>query len=330
MENRTVAYLIVTWNNADIIAGCIDSIFAQAGVKSDVYVLDNDSSDDTITQVRKYRKVHLLKSTRNLGFAKGNNVLIRHALRNPDVQWVALINSDAVLDTQWTRNILDYVDGKPSVAAAQGLTLDYYDHHIVDSRHIYVSKRLQGIQYGYTELVDHEAYYPRKVFGVNAAAAMFSRDFIEHQPDPDSYFFDERFYMYYEDVDVAYRALVAGYDSFFVPTAVAYHMGSVSAKKNMKMYPVIMTARNHLAVVYKNTPWRLIFLSMPELLKGIKDFLQQVKHDHGVKGMRKVLGTYVIGLLRLPMYARSRREIRKHTRLGSNYMMVVMRQEGIR
>ncbi|MCL2470169.1 MAG: glycosyltransferase family 2 protein [Propionibacteriaceae bacterium] len=330
MDQETVAFIIVTWNNRDIIAGCLDSVLEQTGVHPEIYVLDNGSSDDTVGIVRGYPQVHLVESTENLGFARGNNELIRQALSDVPVRWVALVNSDAVLDPDWTANILGFVAGRPGVAGVQGLTVDYYDHDMVDSQHIYVSKRLQGIQYGYKLRADRESYFPRKVFGVNAAAAMFSREYIENQPDPDCYFFDERFYMYYEDVDVAYRSLVAGYDSYFVPSSVAYHMGSVSANKMASMYTVTMTARNHLAVVYKNTPWPVIVKSMPDFVAGIRDYLRQVRHDHGWTGAWQVLGTYISEFFRLPVYARSRRAIRKRTRLGADYLRAIMRQDGIR
>jgi len=325
-----VAFAVVTWNNCDIIRGCLDSILQQRDIEPAIYVLDNGSADETVAVVKEYPMVHLTESEANLGYAKGNNVLIRQALEDPDIQWVALINSDATLAEDWTAQLLAFVNGRDNVAAVQGLTLDYYNHEVVDSQHIFVSGNLQGIQYGYGKTIDAEAYYPRRVFGVNAAAAMFSRTFIEHQPDPQSYFFDERFYMYYEDVDVAYRALVAGFDSYFIPTAIAYHMGSVSSKKLRKSYSATMVARNQLAMVYKNTPWPVLIASLPSLMNGINSFLRQAKVDFGNEGLRKVMGGYAIGLLRLPQYARSRHLIRKRSRLDPKYLMAIMHHDGIR
>ena len=327
---RRVAYVIVTWNNADIIQGCLDSILAQTGVDPVIHVLDNASADATVAVVKKYPQIQLTRSRQNLGFARGNNILIRQALRNKDVEWVALVNSDATLDPGWTTALLNYVEGRSHVAAVQGLTLDYYDHDVVDSQHIFVSGNLQGIQYGYGQRVDAASYYPRKVFGVNAAAAMFSREFIENQPDPDSYFFDERFYMYYEDVDVAYRALVAGYDSYFVPTALAYHMGSVSTKKRKKTYSSTMVARNQLAMIYKNTPVKVFLMSIPSLLFGVQSFVRQAREDFGPSGALRVVGSFILGLFRLPLYARSRRAIHIKSHMDSVYLMSIMHHDGIR
>lgn len=327
---RKIAFAIVMWNNADIIGGCLDSVLQQRGIDPQIYILDNASTDETVDVVKKYPQVHLLRAKENLGFARGNNILIRHALRDTDVEWVALVNSDATLDSGWSSALLDYVEGRSRVAAVQGLTLDYYNHNIVDSQHIFVSGNLQGIQYGYGHRVDASSYYPRKVFGVNAAAAMFSREFIEHQPDPHSYFFDERFYMYYEDVDLAYRGLVAGYDSYFVPTAIAYHMGSVSTKKRKKAYSATMVARNQLAMVFKNTPWKVFLLSLPSFLFGIRSFVKQARTDFGFSGAAQVVWNFIVGLFRLPRYLGSRRAIRKRARIDPSYLLSIMHHDGIR
>ncbi|MDR0285246.1 MAG: glycosyltransferase family 2 protein [Propionibacteriaceae bacterium] len=327
---ETVAYVIVTWNNADIIAGCLDAIVAQTGVDPEIFVLDNASSDATVEVVRQYPGVHLTESDKNLGFARGNNVLIERVLAESTAPWVALINSDAVIVPEWTSRLVEFAQGRDHVAALQGLTLDFYDHDVVDSQHIFVSRRLQGNQYGCREQVDLLSYYPRKVFGVNAAAALYSRAFIEQQPDPDSSFFDERFYMYYEDVDVACRALVAGWDAFFVPGAIAYHMGSVSSKKRANIYPVVMTARNQAAVAYKNLSWRIILRSLPFVFAGVKDFVRQAKHDFGPAGARRVMRAYIAGVFRLPLYARSRRAIRSATLVDQGYLYAIMQNDGIR
>lgn len=326
---RKIAFIIVTWNNEEIISGCLDSIQAQIDVDFDVYVLDNASADATVDVVRQYPQVHVVESRENTGFAQGNNILIRKALEDPEVGWLALINSDATLDPAWAKMLTGFAEGRSNIAALQGLTLDYFNHEIVDSQHIFVSGNLQGIQYGYGHKTDFTSYYPRKVFGVNAAAAMFSREFVENQPDPDSYFFDERFYMYYEDIDVAFRALVAGWDSYFVPAALAYHMGSVSSQKKKRDYSVTMIARNQIAMIFKNAPLSVIAWSFPSLVRGMIGFVRQVSREYGKSSARTVLFNFIVGFARLPMYAKSRRSIKRRVKLQASYVMSIMHHDGI-
>ena len=323
-----VAFIVVTWNNESIIGECLDSIYSQQGVSPQVYVFDNHSTDATVKVVRGYDHVRLIRSKLNVGFAKGNNVLIEKALEDADVQWVALVNSDARLDPAWTATLLDFARNRDGMAGLQGQTLDYFDRSVVDSQHIFFSGALQGIQYGYGKPFDPGNDYPRKVMGVNAAAALWTRSFIEHQPDSHSVFFDERFHMYYEDIDLAFRGFVAGYDSYFVPEAVAYHMGSVSAKKRKSSYSVTMLSRNQPAVIVKNAPVGVVLRSVPAALVAWTRFLRQVAADHSRwTAVMAVLNT-VLGVLVLPRYLSSRRDVMAAVKRDSSYILAVMRNDG--
>ena len=323
-----VAYIIVTWNNESIIEECLESIAAQEGVVPQIYVFDNHSSDRTVEVVRRHGDVHLLRSAANLGFAKANNVVIERVLAETDIQWVALINSDARLDPEWTKNLLAFARGRADVAGLQGLTLDYFNHDIVDSQHIFLSGALQGIQYGYGQPIGSQSLYPRKVMGVNAAAALWTRDFIENQPDL-QVFFDERFHMYYEDIDLAFRGFVAGYDSYFVPQAVAYHMGSVSAKKRKASYAVTMLSRNQPAVIVKNAPWSVVLRSLPAAVLATGLFLRGVARDESFVTAVRVVLNLIRGILTAPRYLSSRRAVMSHVRRDPSYILAVMRKDGV-
>lgn len=324
-----VACIVVTWNNESIISECLESILAQEGISPQIYVFDNHSTDSTIDVVRGFGEVRLFRSKKNMGFAKGNNVMIEKVLDDTEVQWVALVNSDARLDPAWAKTLIDFAIGRSGVAGLQGLTLDYFDHKVVDSEHIFLSGALQGIQYGYGATLEAKTLYPRKVMGVNAAAALWSREFVESQPDRYSTFFDERFHMYYEDIDLAFRGFVAGYDSYFVPQAVAYHMGSVSAKKKKTSYSVTMLSRNQPAVIVKNTPSKVILRSLPAAVLGWTIFVRRVARDQSWLTAALVVLNTARGILVLPRYLPSRRAVLASVRRDPAYILAVMRNDGI-
>jgi GT2 family glycosyltransferase len=265
----------------------------------------------------------------NHGFARGNNILIRQALKDPDVGYIALINSDAVLDPEWSHRLVAFARVRPYTGCLQGLTLDYFNHDIVDSQHVFVNAKLQGLQVGHGAPNQPDLFYPRKVFGVNAAAAMYTRAMIEALPDARRGFFDERFYMYYEDVDVCFRALVTGWDAWFVPDAVAYHMGSVSSKKRGSIFSMRMVARNQSAVTIKNLPARAILHTLLPAAAAERGFLAQIRRDYGSKGAYQVFGSFLVGLCRAPMYLGSRRRIQAARRIDPDYLLRIMRQDGV-
>ncbi|MDR1264796.1 MAG: glycosyltransferase family 2 protein [Propionibacteriaceae bacterium] len=331
-----VAFLVVTWNNHDIVADCLESLLAQTGVVPVVHVWDNASADATPAVVRRYPAVRLTVSKTNDGFARGNNELIRQALLDPAVEYLALVNSDARLDPAWASTLVDFARTRSGVGALQGLTLDYYDHRVVDSHHICLNLRLQGVQYGYGQLlVDLPrapldlARAPVKVFGVNAAAGLYSRSLAEGLPDRAHGFFDQRFFMYYEDVDVSYRALTAGFESYCVPAARAYHMGSASTKRRGSAYSQRMVARNQAAMIIKSTPLDVLVHCAPQYARGLARFMRDIDRQQGRRAMLGVLGQWLFGLVTAPRYLGSRWRVRRAARLSSDGLMAYLGHDGM-
>jgi len=325
-----VAFCIVAWNNADVLPTCLDSLQAQSEVDFDILLLDNASTDNTRSVLADYPDVKATWSRTNNGFARGNNILIRQALRDPEVQYVALINSDATLDHAWASTLVHFAETHANVGSLQGLTLDYFNHEIVDSTHIFMNSFLQAQQQGYGEPRKPEgAYYPLKVFGVNAAACMYSRSMIESLPDRQHGFFDERFFMYLEDADVSYRALLCGWDAWFQPDAIAFHMGSTSTKKRGSTYSLKMIGRNLPPTVYKNTPARVIWRSIPHVAFGLaKRLLISLRRD-GVQATLMFATSLFEGVIRLPRFAASRRLIMHSKTVEDDYLMRIFRQDGV-
>jgi len=325
-----VAFCVVAWNNADVLPTCLDSLQAQVDVAFDIYLIDNGSTDDTRDVLVRYPQVKVTRSTINTGFARGNNILIRQALNDPDVRYVALVNTDATLDPSWAFSLASFADAHANAGSLQGLTLDYFDHTVVDSMHIFVNQYLHATQYGYGEKVlPPDSYVPRKVFGVNAAACMYTRAMLERLPDRQHGFFDERFFMYYEDIDASYRALVCGWDAWFVPAAVAYHMGSFSTKRRGSAFSLKMIARNTPAMAFKNTPTAVLRRSLPNMARGFLKLVRVLAGRDGPLGAIRYALWYIQGVLRLPKLAASRRQILGAQVIETDHLMRIFRQEGI-
>ncbi|MDO8336198.1 MAG: glycosyltransferase, partial [Candidatus Saccharibacteria bacterium] len=183
-NNRTVAYIIVAWNNQDLLADCIKSIDDQDYKQRRIILVDNASSDNTTEFVEKnYPHVLLLPQEENYGFAKGNNIGIKRALEDSEVTHIVLLNTDARLDRNWTSTLLAATENRPKAATLQSITLDYYDHGIIDSTHIYVSRLGQATQGCFRQPIAYGTdVAPIKTFGCNAAAMLITRKFIEAQP----------------------------------------------------------------------------------------------------------------------------------------------------
>lgn len=182
METPKVAFIIVCWNNQALIDECLRSLVNQSYKNHQTIMVDNGSKDDSVQTAKKTMPgISVIETGANNGFARGNNIGIKKALEDPEIKYVALINTDARLEKDWLKTMVEFALQKKKGACFQGTTLDYAHREIVDSTHIFVNHRGQGVQGGWQSL-----YYiekgPKKVFGVNAAACLISREFIDAQP----------------------------------------------------------------------------------------------------------------------------------------------------
>ena len=319
--SKKVAFIIVGWNNKELLTECFNSILAQSYSNIQIIYIDNGSSDNSVEFVKnKFPSIECVDTGKNNGFARGNNIGIKIALEDSEVEYVALLNSDATLAKDWVENLVNFSKNKRNVAALQGITLDYYNHQIIDSTHLYVARNSQA-----TQGSCREAYVgipsSFSTFGVNCAAAMFTRQFIEDQPYKQ--FFDEKMFMYLEDVDVAFRSINMGYKNYCVKDTYAYHMGSASSKKN-KTFPLFMTFRNNTGLLIKNMPPGLLFRILPKLIRS--DYLLQSRLR---KLGRKTEATAVVkgrlvGLLYIPNFLFKRIKMLRRKKIDKDYLWYLM------
>lgn len=321
-NNKKVAFIVVGWNNKGLLSECFDSIYAQTYSNITVIYIDNSSADESASWVRKnYPKVIVLAQDSNTGFAKGNNIGIKQALEDQEVAYVALLNTDARLAPDWVEKMVQFAALKPIGAMFQGTTLDYYNHNIIDSTHIFVSRWGQGTQGNWRNYVTKELG-PKKVFGVNAAACMISRAFIDAQPFSKQ-FFDESMFMYLEDVDVATRATVMGWDNYLVSGASAYHMGSASSGKNPN-YSLYMTFRNNTGVLIKNLPLRILMRVWPKVIRGDIDTIRQLRRTGKESASRALIRGRVVGVFRAPIFMLKRAKVLHKKQISNDYLWKLM------
>jgi GT2 family glycosyltransferase len=319
-----VAFIIVGWNNLDLIDDCIESILKQTYKPISIIYVDNDSRDGSSKHVKeKYPEVEVIDSGANMGFAKGNNIGIKRALGDETVRYVALLNSDARIADDWVETIVHHAGYKPRGAAFQTITLDYYDHEVIDSTHLYLAQNGQGTQGSWRRpLLEGYDVAPKKVFGCNAAAVLYSRDFIESQPFEE--LFDDNMFMYLEDVDVAARATIMGWDNYVIPGSRAYHMGSASSGK-LPGYSLFMTYRNNIAVLAKNMPLSMFIRMIPGMMRSDYHTMKRLRHIGQSKGIPQLIKGRLIGFARLPLYTGKILKMRSYRRsISKQYLWRLM------
>jgi GT2 family glycosyltransferase len=262
-----VSILITTFNSRRFIRPCLDSILAQGPGDTEIIVVDNGSSDETVSLLRRnYPAVKLIANKENLGACRGRNQAIAAA----SGKWILALDCDVVLENDFIVALLTCVrdlDGRVGILQPKILAAD---KKRIYSCGIYLSwfRRIFDIGKGCgdTARFDRMGY----IFGACSAAAIYKRKMLDEIRDKHGYF-DERFFFLVEDVDLAWRAQRNGWKALFCPPAVCYHHGnSCGFAKKIRQY---LCWRNRYYAIIKNEGWKeyclrilpFLFYDLPRL-----------------------------------------------------------------
>jgi GT2 family glycosyltransferase len=262
-----VSVLIVTWNSAEYLEQCFVSIDRQQYGDVEVVVVDNASTDTTRQCLRlRERQWRIIYNDHNLGFAAGQN----QAMRAAKGEWLLCLNPDVLLASDFVERLLEAGEAHPEAGSICGKLLRWnpagepHQTRTIDSTGIYFTRNMRHLDRG-AEETDHGQYdRAQYVFGATGAAAMFRRSFVEAVL-VDGEFFDEDFFSYREDADLAWRAQVMGWKCLYTPAAVAWHVRRVTPERREQLPLVVNwhSLKNRFLMRGKNASgwlcWRLFW-----------------------------------------------------------------------
>jgi GT2 family glycosyltransferase len=274
-----VVISIVSWNHAKYLTDALNSVRAQTHPDVSVVVVDNASSDSTSELVQKnFPEVALLRNTRNLGFSRAHNQAIEYSRANHakdgDDLFILVMNPDIILHEDFLARLLDRMAHRADVGSAGGKLLRVFEvmdgdmtgkefSRTVDSTGIKIFKSRRAVDRDSGEEDSGGFQRTGEVFGVSGACALYRlRALIDAAPD--SKYFDEDYFAYKEDVDLAWRLQLLGWKSLYVPDAVAFHYRYLATKEKSTWLSVLrgrkgrsrflsqLSYRNHLMTLVKN------------------------------------------------------------------------------
>ncbi len=262
-----IVIIILNWNGLKDTLECLKSMegMATGGWGIEKVVVDNGSADGSIGQIRKqFPEIKILENQQNLGFAEGNNVGIRYALKN-DVDYILLLNNDTLVNKSLLVELLRSMekDRKIGIAGPKIYFASGFEYHndcykkeergrvlwyaggMIDWQNIYASHR--GV-----DEVDHGQYEDEEETDfVSGCAMMIRRDVLRKIG-----LFDPKYYLYWEDNDFCQRAKEAGYKIMYIPKAALWHKNAISSQKpGSKLHQYYQT-RNRLLFGFKYASWR--------------------------------------------------------------------------
>ena len=301
----TVALLIVNWNGGDLLRRCLQSVREQRRSPDHVIVVDNASTDDSMALAKpELGSVEVIRLATNTGFAHANNVGARAARR---FDALALMNPDVVADPGWLEALVAAAGSDPRAAGFASRMLMASTPRLDgagDSYH--VSGRAWRKGHGMAASAGPQGDVD--TFGPCAAAALYRRDAFEEVGG-----FDDRFFCYFEDVDLAFRLRLRGYTCRYVHAAVVHHV--VSAASGYRSdFALYHGERNAIWTFVKNMPTPLLWMYLPQHI--VLNALALVVYPW--RGQGKVVWKAKIDALRgLRSVLRQRSDIQRDRRVAA-------------
>lgn len=309
--NQRASVVIVNWNGRQYLEQCLLSVLRQTYTDCEVILVDNASTDGSVELVeREFPEVELIRNSVNRGFAAGNNDGIRAATG----AYIATLNNDAFPESTWLDELIGAIRDDSNVGMGASKMLFYHFPDTINSTGISLDwagiawDRLGG------QRDDRAQTTPVEVFGPCAGAAVYKREMIE-----DIGLFDEDFFMYLEDVDLAWRGRLRGWRCLYVPTAEVRHVHSASSVEG-SAFKNYLLGRNKIWTMVKNYPTPTFLFFIPAIL--FYD-LMSLQYSVLVRGNVVSLRGRIEAVRQMGAILRKRAEIQRGRRVSSTSLLRV-------
>jgi GT2 family glycosyltransferase len=298
-EGAPVAVVVPSWNSARLLPDCLGSLREQ-GMPLELMVVDNGSNDGSVAYLEREGVPHLALPE-NLGFARAMNL----GAARVQAETVLALNADTVVEPGAVQTLLEALQADPSLGGVQPRILQTQAGADLDSARLYsagqaLTRDGRAFELGAGEGQSRQHLAGREVFGVCGAACLLRRELFERLGG-----YDERYFSFYEDVDLNVRARIAGRRFAYVPEAIVWHLGNASwmaEAPRPTAWNARLVARNRLATQAKFMPLR----SLPRILAVEAGALVRAARQ---RRLRATLRGKLEGLRLLPAMLRERRRL---------------------
>lgn len=321
----TVSFIIPNWNDREHLVSCIESVIGQTYQETEIIVIDNASEDGSRELLNelasRYQKVRVTCNEENTGFCRA----INQGIRSASGGFVVFMNPDVTLTPEYIENTLACFKDA-GVGSIAGKLLNAFDRTTFDSTGLFIDPYRRTFDRGQLEKDVGQYEQVEQVFSSCGGLAVHRRTMLEDVM-VDGEVLDEDFFAYYDDADLGWRALSAGWKCLYVPSAVAFHArGAKNTIRNRKdrapsLPAQIMSVKNRYLMIVKNDSRvnlllnihyfllyeiaRTVYLMIyyPRALKGICLFFGQLRNAlykrKIIKKKQKVSNAYIRSFIRI-------------------------------
>lgn len=240
MAPPRVSIVVVNYNGQEHVAECLTALLADPAVPTEVFVVDNASTDSSVAAIEACLRdpggFTLLRCPANLGYAGGVNFALPHV----SCPYLAVLNSDVVVDPGWLAPVTTFLDANPAAGAINPLIVLYADNSRINAAGQNIHVTGLGFNRWLMRRRSSAGREPLRVSGLQGSAFVICRQLLEQAGG-----WDDSGFLYHEDVELSWLLQLMGYDLFCLPTASARH------KYHLSMYPekLYLLERNRLTML---------------------------------------------------------------------------------
>jgi len=269
MTNNQLHYKVlislVTWHSREYLPECLESISKQTFTDYSIVVVDNDSNDGSVEYIKKnYPQINIIQNKENFGYSKAHN----QAIQTTKSDYVLCLNPDIILKDDYLFKLINKIGDNRRIGSIAGklyrlegpADLNKQPNLVtIDSTGLKIFKSRKVVNRGEGTIDKSQFNRPQDVFGHSGALVLYRRQALEDCAIENEYF-DEDFFAYKEDVDLAWRLSLRNWRISYEPTAMAWHKRQRQAKQRKNKKVNYYSYRNHL--------WLLVKNEMPDLFRS--------------------------------------------------------------
>ena len=274
--------VIANWNGEKLIDKCLESLENQSFKDFKVYIVDNDSKDNSKEIIKSYNEklnIDLTEMSYNSGFASANNIGIKKAIKD-GCDYILTLNNDVEVPKESLKNAMNDIENNKDFDVFQLFMINYFNKDVCDAAGLNFKEDLIPLQVGFKDSVaDILSKNNISIEGVCAGAAIYSTKSLEVVKLDNNNYFDSNFFAYFEDVDLSLRLKSAGFKAKLLRDSIVYHMHSATGGKttgfkeyyltrNLFMY----TKRNQSIEDYKKHKKEYYIRFLKTVVKNINNF----------------------------------------------------------
>jgi hypothetical protein len=318
--------IIPNYNGNQFLLDCLNSLFLSIkqikNINFEIILIDNGSKDNSCQIFKDFFKENKLSFIQSRIYKLGSNHgfagAVNKGINEAKYEWIILLNNDLTFEKNWFEKVLPIMkEDKDSKIATFFGTVLTKDGAKFESQGLdfFYSGKAQNISNGkkFTPSTIYDLKSKISVWGASAALVIYKKEIIKKIG-----LFDQDFFAYEEDVDIALRLHNLGYKTLYIPSAISYHLGGGTSNK-MGNFRNRMDAKNWIYIIIKNFSSKEIIKNLPKIieerLRNLSGLIKTTIISQKIKSIYLIpwflIITYGEVIIKLPKMIKKRKQIQK-------------------